>query len=68
MDDERKTQFIRALAGYLVGRQVVKSVRLQMGDVEAREWANLRNLTPIQGYLTVDEAEKVLAEWLLGRR
>jgi len=74
MDTETKTRFIRALAEYLAGRQVEKSVRIQMStkfrndDVDAQEWARLRNLSPLRGYPTVDEAEKALTEWLLGSR
>jgi hypothetical protein len=57
--------FIRRLAEYMGGpNQVGKSILLQMGKPEAKEWAELRNLTPLFGYPTVDEAEQVLMDFL----
>lgn len=58
--------FIRGLAEYLAGDQAVRSIKLEMGDKDAQVWAKLRGLSPLFGYPTVDEAEKLLGSWLLG--
>jgi len=64
-NDERKKQFIRALAEYLAGTNQVKhSIGLQLGKADAQEWANLRQLSPLFGYPTVEEAEAQLTEFL----
>ena len=57
-------KFLQGLAEYLVGGQALKSVELQMGKVSAKEWATLRNLTPLAGYPTVLEAKEILRMWL----
>ena len=59
-----KEAFVKALAEYLVKDQARKSIELKMKKPAALEWARLRNLTPLSGYLTIEEAEKVLAEFL----
>ena len=61
---ERKRIFIRRLAEFLVGDQVRKSIELQVGKESGKEWAALRGATPLFGYPTVEEAEKVLLEFL----
>ena len=63
-DADRKKAFIRRLAVFLAGDQARKSIELQMGKPSAREWAELRDLTPLFGYPTVDEAESQLTEFL----
>jgi hypothetical protein len=62
----RRTEFIRKLAEFLVGDQALMSIRLEAGDRDAKRWAGLRIATPLFGYQTVDEAEKVLTEFLTG--
>jgi hypothetical protein len=63
--DELKAKFVRRLAEYLGGtNQAHMSILLEMGHREAKTWAQLRNLTPLHGYPTVEEAEKELTEWL----
>lgn len=64
--NERKKAFIRALAEYLAGpQQVRKSLELlQASKTNAKEWAALRNATPLFGYPTVDEAEIELTKFL----
>jgi len=62
--NKQRAQFIRGLAEYLVGDQAHKSIMLQMGRPEGTEWMKLRNLTPLMGYPTVEEAEAVLKEFL----
>lgn len=57
--------FVKALAKFLVDGQASKSIRLEMGEELAKEWAALRQTTPIFGYPTVEEAEKILLEWLM---
>lgn len=63
-ENERKKQFIRALAEYLAGDQVKHSIGLQRGKPDAQQWAKLRGLTPLFGYPTVEEAEVQLTEFL----
>ncbi len=62
--DNRKLAFVRALAQYLVGDQGIMSIRLEMGDPNAQQWARLRAATPLFGYPTEDEATEQLASWL----
>lgn len=64
MAAERKKQFIHELAVFLVGNQARKSIELEMGKESAKEWARLRNATPLFGYPTVEEAEAQLSEFL----
>jgi hypothetical protein len=59
-----KQEFVRELAKFLVEKQAEKSIRLEMGDPNAKQWAALRGKTPLHGYPTVAEAEKQLADWL----
>jgi hypothetical protein len=61
-----KKVFIRSLAEYLSGNPAERSIRLSMGDKNAQEWANLRGHTPIFGYPSVEETEKILSDWLFG--
>jgi hypothetical protein len=66
----KKAEFIRKLAGYLVGNQAGKSIALEMEQkrvpvVEwAKEWAEVRNASPVFGYLSPEEAETALWEFL----
>jgi len=63
--NERKKVFIRVLAEYLAGpQQVRKSLELQAGKASAKEWAALRDATPLFGYPSVDEAEAELTRFL----
>jgi hypothetical protein len=62
-----RAQFIRALAEYFGGpNQVKMSIKLQMDPAwtEAVTWAKLRGLTPLFGYPTVEEVERVLTRFL----
>jgi hypothetical protein len=68
---DRKAEFVKALAEFLVGNQAGKGIALEVehrtggGIIKwAQEWAKLRNATPLFGYLTVEEAEKELTEFL----
>ena len=58
---EHQRAFIKQLAQYLAGNQAERSIRLSMGDANAKEWAALRALTPVYGYPTVEEAEEISA-------
>lgn len=58
----RKEQFIKALAVFLVKDQAQKSIELQMGKTSAKEWAELRSKSGILGYPTVEEAESHLTK------
>jgi hypothetical protein len=64
-DKDQKKRFIKGLAEYLVKDQAKKSIQLEMGNPEAKEWAALRSLTPLKGYPTVEEAEHVLMWFLM---
>jgi hypothetical protein len=66
-EPDRKDFFIEVLAEYLVKDQATRSIRLEMGDSEAKMWAKVRGATPLFGYPTQTEAVKLLREWLLGR-
>ncbi len=59
-----KQKFIEELAKYMVENQARKSILLETGDEQAKEWSKLRNLTPIFGWVSVDEAKQVLMDFL----
>jgi len=59
-----KEQFIKELAAYLTSDVALRSIGLQMGKPDAEQWARLINLTPLNGYATPEEAEKVLMDFL----
>lgn len=61
----RPYDFIEALAEYLGGpNQAKQSIKLQMGDPDAKLWAKIRNASPIHGYPTVEETRDILAGFL----
>jgi hypothetical protein len=64
MPNNQQRAFVSELAHFLVGKQVELSFRLGVGDEHAREWARLRATTPLFGYPSMEEAEKVLLEFL----
>lgn len=61
-----KELFIEELAEYLAGSRVAHmSIRLQMGgNEESLQWKKLRELSPLFGYPTKEEAIKELAKFL----
>jgi len=59
-----KEAFIKKLAEYFTKDQAEWSMKLQAGSQAARTWADLRGLTPLRGYPTVEEAEKTLSDFL----
>ena len=61
---EMKARFIKALAVYLAKDQVKQSIKLECGDQDAKVWLDVRRTTPLFGYPSVEEAEKVLTEFL----
>jgi hypothetical protein len=72
-DEERKArqrkEFIHALAVYLVGNEAMKGISLQMETSStvikwATEWSEVRSCSPIVGYTSVEEAEKLLTNFL----
>jgi hypothetical protein len=63
-EGQKKLSFIDALAEYLCKDQAKMSILLEMGNDHARHWARLRNLTPLNGYPTVEEAKRILVEFL----
>lgn len=75
MTREQKTVFVKALAKFLVGKQVSKSIALQRARELATEssilpnwpaeWAELRGTVPtLFGYPTVEEAERQIEKFL----
>lgn len=60
----RKVIFINALAEYISGNDAANSIKLQLGDVNAQLWARVRNASGVFGYLTEQETEKHLTEFL----
>lgn len=62
--DTMKKAFIKRLAEYFVVDQAKWSIKLSMNSADAKTWSELRNLTPLRGYPTLEEAEKVLSEFL----
>lgn len=66
----QKAVFIRRLAQFLAGRVAEKSLALDdrpgflLARSFAQEWAELRGATPIFGNPTIEEAEKILVEFL----
>lgn len=61
---ERKARFIHQLAVFLADEPARKSIELQMEKTSGKEWAALRDETPLFGYPTVAEAEAALTEFL----
>lgn len=61
-----KKVFIKHLAEYLAGtNQVEMSIKLGMGDRQAKMWAAMRETSPLHGYPTVEEAESTLTSFLI---
>lgn len=71
--DEQRSNFIRAIAGYLVEHDAAKGIALEVerafpGHVQwAAEWQKVRAKSPIFGHVTLDEAEKQLRAFLLDK-
>ena len=59
----RKGQFIHALAVFISGDAARKSVELERGSYGAREWSELRNASPIFGWMGVEETERLLTDF-----
>jgi hypothetical protein len=62
---EHKRRFIKQLAVFLAGDSARKSIELQMKRQSAVEWSDLRSTTPLSGWVTVEDAEKILEDFLL---
>lgn len=63
-EPSKRDKFIRLLAEYLVGNQAEMGIKVQLGKPDALNWAAMRGLSPLFGYQTVDEGEKLLKEFL----
>lgn len=70
---EKRTRLIHALAVFLCENAAGKSIELQMESQRpkpapltnwAEEWANLAAASNLNGWRTVEEAEKILEEIL----
>lgn len=69
-----KEQFIHQLAEFIAGNSAAKSIMLEVETKTprpypmpnfAKEWAVLASSTPVRGWVSVEEAEKILREFLL---
>lgn len=63
-EPSKRDKFIRLLAEYLVSNQAEMGIKIQLGKPDALNWAAMRGLSPLFGYQTVDEGEKLLKEFL----
>ena len=61
---DSKRAFVRALSEYLAGDAAAMSAGLAARRPEALRWQQLRATTPLFGWQSVDEAERVLLDWL----
>lgn len=59
----QKERFIEDLTSFLVTDQTHKSILLGAGNLMAKEWAAIRNATPVRGYSTKEEAITTLNHW-----
>jgi hypothetical protein len=60
-----KQEFVKVLAEYLAGsNSAYMSIMLQMENHQAIVWSNMRSKTPLSGWPSEEEAEKVLGAWL----
>ncbi len=59
-----KETFIKELVRYLVKNQATKSIGVELGNPAFCEWVTLRELTPLRGYPTVEEATIIITEFL----
>lgn len=60
----QKAAFIYRLSEYLTKDQAKWSIKLEMGSEDAKTWAAMRNLTPLFGYPTHQEAVELLTQFL----
>lgn len=60
----RKADFVHKLARFLVDDQDTKFAQAQVAVPLAREWKVLREMVPLYGYPTVEEAELELEGFL----
>lgn len=56
--NERQERFIKAVAAYVTSAIGVKSIRLQMGDDDAKKWAAAYSASGCIGYDDAEAAEK----------
>ena len=62
---DAKREFVKALAEFLTTNEALRSVQLQMGKEIGKEWAKLRDATPLHGYYPdINKAIKELEEFL----
>lgn len=61
---QQKALFIEQLATFLAGDSARKSMDLEMGELAAQEWRDLRQCTPLSGYPTHSEVVEILWEFL----
>ncbi len=60
----RRDELIRALAEFLSRDLGRKSIELEMGRVDARDWAKLYQLSGCHGYATAEETETAIRRTL----
>jgi hypothetical protein len=66
MKAKQKKLFVKALAKLLAGEEIIEMVRAlpQEWNRLACAWLVLRYTTPVSGHMTVEEAVKILTEFL----
>ncbi len=57
---QRRLEFIRAIAEYLTSDMGAKSIRLSMGNLDAKAWAKAFQSAGCHGWPTTDEAEEAI--------
>lgn len=62
--EERKKEFTRTLAHFLVDNQAAKGLLLASGDALAQEWAVLRASSGVFGYPDFEDTLKQLEDLL----
>lgn len=61
---KQREEFIKELAEYLAGKDTAEySIGLQLGNRNALQWKRLRELTPLFGYPSQEEAVRTLTEF-----
>ncbi len=58
----KRKALIHALAVFLTRDVVRKSVALQEGHPDAKDWSTIRNLSSVFGYCTAEDAVKALEQ------
>jgi hypothetical protein len=61
----RKQLFIDAMAEYLTRDLAKRSIEIEMGKLDAQEWAKIYNIVGLGGYAKKEDAVKAMKEFLV---